>query len=324
MFVCYCFNCSYIIKEAVNMIKTKNVTDDSFLQSIKDTVYNKLNNRAGIKKIAPQLNISDNVLRNKINPNYDAHLHISELYKIIEITNDPKPLNKLSLEFDHACAQNNIYKNISDDEIIRSRSNWEIERAQTCEMIEQVRANGQVTKNEIIKLKEEIYDDFSKQLALLYKLKACVSGCDISQKIVTLDDVLNEVCDTIKNFGVSEKDIGIRQKGYLKNICDLGSSDELNAIHLREIVRFTKNHKIIDLFCQSLNYTCVNLLKYSGQPKTALFKTVRFKWDAERGETDQAISRALEDESLTVNEYNLIEKEIYNDFKIEIAVLEML
>lgn len=306
------------------MTKIKKVTDDSFLQSIKDTVYNKTNDRAGIKKIAPQLNLSDNVLRNKINPNYDAHLHLSELHKIIEITNDAEPINILAQEFNHACAQNNIYKNISDDEIMRSRSSWEMERAQTCEMIEQVRANGKVTKTEIQKLKEEIYDDFSKQLSLLYKLKSCIPEYDIPKNTITLNDLLDEVCDTIKKNNVSEKNIGIKQQGYLKNICDPGNSDELNAIHMREIVKFTKNYKIIELFCQSLNHTCVNLKKYSGQPKAKLFKTVRFKWDAERGETDQAISRALEDESLSLEEFTLIEKEIYDDFRIEIAVLEML
>ena len=302
------------------------ITDNIFTQAIYNTVHEP---RGILKSIASELGMANNVLTDKCNPNNNKLLEVVELYKIIEFTNKSKSkpdlsLSALSREFNHVCVKNNINANISDDEIIRSRSNWEIERAKTCELIDNIREDKKVTRNEIIQLKEEIYDDFSIQLALLSKLKSCVNGTSRKRNKTTLTDVftaVGEAVNKIKDISLVEKKLGIKKAGYLKNACNPKTKEQLNAIHMRGIISFTEDFGILKTFCNSLNHTCINLNAYKDTDIDDSFKKIRFKWDKERGQTDMTISNALSDESITTKDYHDIEKEIYDDFKIEIAVL---
>lgn len=302
-------------------------TSDIFIQSIFNTVHN-FNGK--VKKVAELIDIDPTVLSNKCNPSSGHKLSIHELYKIISVTKDYQSLIALSLEFHHACVQNNLYLNVNDIDIMKSRSHWETERAETCQIIDTALHDNKISRKEITAIKKTMYDDFHKELSLLVKLRGYIqtpTNKDFHQDTIpTFNIVLKTINKSIDNHPGGIETIADKlntKTGILKNKCNPDNEKHLNVHEFRNIIQITKPNKILHTFCESHNHTCIEIDQYKNVEDNELLN-IRAKWDAERGETDQTIERALSNQIISENEYRMIKKEMCEDFQREMALFSRL
>lgn len=302
-------------------------TSDIFIQSIFNTVHN-FNGK--VKKVAELIDIDPTVLSNKCNPSSDHKLSIHELHKIISVTKDYQSLIALSLEFNHACVQNNLHLNVNDTDIMKSRSNWECERAATCQIIDAALHDNKISSKEINSIKKTMYNDFHKELSLLVKLRGYIqspTNKDFYQGTApTFNTILKTVNKSIDNHpgGIEEIADKINTKtGILKNKCDPDNDKHLNVYEFRNIILITNPNKILHTFCESHNHTCLKIKHFKHADNSELLN-IRAKWDAERGETDQTIEKALNNQIISENEYRKIKKEMCEDFQREMELFSRL
>ena len=74
---------------------------------------------------------------------------------------------------------------------------------------------------------------------------------------------------------------------------------------------------------RELGYVCVEIPDYSGVSDMELLNAWA-DWDAARGETGQAIKKALDDSIISGEEIVRIKKEMFEDFQKELALLARL
>lgn len=302
-------------------------TSDIFIQSIFNTVHNF---DGKVKKVAELVDIDPTILSNKCNPSSDHKLSVFELHKIIDATKDYQSLIALSLEFNHACVQNNLYLNVNDTDIMKSRSHWESERAATCQIIDDSLHDNKISQKEISNIKKTMYNDFHKELSLLVKLRGYIqspTSKDFFQETTpTFSTILCTINDTIENHpgGIETvaKKINTRA-GILRNKVDPDNNKHLNVYEFRNIIDITNPNKILHTFCESHNHTCIEIGQFKHTDNSELLN-IRAKWDAERGETDQTIEKALSNQIISEKEYQKIKKEMCEDFQREMELFSRL
>lgn len=302
-------------------------TSDIFIQSIFNTVHN-FNGK--VKKVAELINIDPTVLSNKCNPSSEHKLSVNELHEIITVTKDYQSLIALSLEFNHACVQNNLYLNVNDTDIMKSRSNWECERAATCQIIDAALHDNKISSKEIRAIKKTMYNDFHKELSLLVKLRGYIQSPTNKEFTQDTTPTLNVILKTI-NKSIENHPGGIEaiadklntKTGILKNKCAADNNKNLNVHEFRNIIQITNPNKILHTFCESHNHTCIKIDQHKDAENNELLN-IRAKWDAERGETDQTIERALSNKIISENEHRKIKREMCEDFQREMELFSRL
>ncbi len=97
----------------------------------------------------------------------------------------------------------------------------------------------------------------------------------------------------------------------------------LNINEVRKLINVTGNHELLFELARERGYVCIDIPDYTGVSDMELLNAWA-DWDAERGETGQAIKKSLEDTAITNDELNKIRKEMFEDFQKELALLRRL
>ena len=119
------------------------------------------------------------------------------------------------------------------------------------------------------------------------------------------------------------REIGI-QPGTFNNKCDPRMPGHiLNINEVRKLINVTGNHELLFELARERGYVCIDIPDYTGVSDMELLNAWA-DWDAERGETGQAIKKSLEDTAITNDELNKIRKEMFEDFQKELALLRRL
>ena len=88
-------------------------------------------------------------------------------------------------------------------------------------------------------------------------------------------------------------------------------------------MKVTGDHRILFEMARELDYVCMEMPDFSNISDLELLNA-QADWDAERGETGQAIKKALDDTRISRVELDRIKKEMFEDFQKELALLSRL
>ena len=175
-----------------------------------------------------------------------------------------------------------------------------------------------------------MYDDFHKELSLLMKLRGLIKKPTnkyfTPNTVPTFNGILDVINHSINKFSGGIEELSKKMDttaGNIRNKCNVNNDRHFNVYELRDIIHITGENKILHTFCESHNHTCVRIKTYDDATDEELL-SIRSKWDAERGETDQVIEKALSNQIITEQEAYKIKKEMCEDFKWELALLSRL
>jgi hypothetical protein len=119
------------------------------------------------------------------------------------------------------------------------------------------------------------------------------------------------------------KKIGVNA-GTLNNKADPAMVDHtLNLYDLMAILSETKDPKILFEIAKLNGYVCLPIQDFTGTSDMEILEAWA-NWSAERGETEQAIRKALLDNKVLQPELDKIKSEMYEDFQTELELLKRL
>ncbi len=141
------------------------------------------------------------------------------------------------------------------------------------------------------------------------------------------DPVAIAIQNTGKNYHGGARqlaiDIGSSPGTFANKTNPNMENHHINIHEMREIMHVSHDYQILYEVARETDHVCVPLEDFSGVSDMELLNAWA-AWDAERGETGQAIQRALEDSSITDTEIDKIEKEMFEDFQKELELLNRL
>ena len=139
--------------------------------------------------------------------------------------------------------------------------------------------------------------------------------------------IINTIYETTHDYPGGAKALAEKLKvkaGTFNNKCDPAMPGHtLNINEVRGILKITGDHRLLFEIARELNYVCIDIPNFEGISDVELLNAWA-DWDAERGETGQAIKKALNDHSITKKELEKIRKEMFEDFEKELALLSRL
>ena len=119
------------------------------------------------------------------------------------------------------------------------------------------------------------------------------------------------------------KDLGL-QPGTFSNKCNPSVETHiLNIKELVEICKQTENLTPLHEIARELHCVCVPIEEYDGVADMQLLDAWS-DWDIERAETKKEIKEALDRHQITKQCLERIEREMFEDFRKELALLERL
>jgi hypothetical protein len=130
---------------------------------------------------------------------------------------------------------------------------------------------------------------------------------------------------TVHEYGSAELAplMGKAQR-YLDN--EVNPDNEQAKLGLDDAVAIqhaTRDYRILHAMGQTLGHACVQVADLSGISDVQLLDSI-LEWDADIGQTKAAIREALDDGDVSDEEYRRIEREVFEDFARELAVLQRL
>lgn len=142
-----------------------------------------------------------------------------------------------------------------------------------------------------------------------------------------IDPVEQAVYETAHDYPGGARALAERmglRPGTFNNKCDPAMTGHtVNLSEVRQMMRMTGDHRILLAVARELGYACVRVGDYSNVSDMELLNAWA-DWDAERGETVQAIRNALHDHAISEGEIERIRKEMYDDFQKELELLARL
>lgn len=115
------------------------------------------------------------------------------------------------------------------------------------------------------------------------------------------------------------------QAGTFTNKCNPNvQTHVLNIQELFSIIDVTGDHAIVKEIAQHYGYVCYQIDAVDEALGDAALLDAWANWEIERGETVTAIKNALDDGSISPDEFALIRKEMFDDFQMELALLKRL
>lgn len=114
------------------------------------------------------------------------------------------------------------------------------------------------------------------------------------------------------------------QPGTFSNKCN--PAMDTHVLNLREFIDLslhTEKHDILHEVARKLHCVCVPIERYTGVGDMDLLDAWS-DWDIERAETIKEIRLALDHGEATREQFDRIQKEMFEDFQKELALLERL
>ena len=127
----------------------------------------------GPKKLAAMVRMNLGTLYNKVNPTVDTHhLTVDEAIALQLAANTTSLIEAearalggvfLRIPLDLAC--------IGDLELLNAWAAWHVDTGETAAAIEQALSDGKLSRDELLKIKKEMFQDFQRELELLQRLE---------------------------------------------------------------------------------------------------------------------------------------------------------
>ena len=145
-------------------------------QSIEKTIYDTAHaHPGGAKQLAKEIGTQPGTFNNKCDPRMPGHiLNINEVRKLLKVTGNHEILFELARERGYVCIDIPDYTGISDMELLNAWADWDAERGETGQAIKKSLEDTTITKDELNKIRKEMFEDFQKELALLSRLESLV------------------------------------------------------------------------------------------------------------------------------------------------------
>ncbi len=133
------------------------------------------NYKGGAAALAPMIKCKPNSLSNKVNPKMpEADLKVNEALALMAITQNADLLKALAAELGYVALPLPPLdlRNTSDMELLTCWSEWQAEYGQTAAAINEALADGDISRQELEKIKKEMHEDIACQMELLRRLEA--------------------------------------------------------------------------------------------------------------------------------------------------------
>jgi len=150
----------------------------------------------------------------------------------------------------------------------------------------------------------------------------------VSTEVAPLPDTIKTaIYDTAHNYPGGLKALAAKmgvRAGTLNNKCDPAMEGHvLNIEDLWKMMAITGNIKVLVMLAGEMRHVIMEIKSYPDVSDIELLNSWA-EWQAERGETEQAISDALNNQKITKSELDRIKSEMFEDFQKELALLQRL
>ena len=280
----------------------------------------------GIKSLASALSINPGTLYNKCNSSMTSHhLNIQEALDMMRHTQDFRILETLCRQTHHACVSSVKFQNISDMVLFEAWTACDMEHGITAQIIREALEDGCINKAELKKIRSEMFIDFARELELLDRLKQLSGDMEpSSQKKLTLSDAIHvTIQNALLELPEIASNINVRDVDLQKKSDPTNANDILTVQETLKLMRETKEYTILYSLAEQLNHTCVVIPHYKGIDNMLLLDAWS-KWNNERSETVSTIHSALMKKAIKHDKLIKIEKEMFQDFHTELALLARL
>lgn len=143
-------------------------------KSFKDDSHRRDNN--GIDGLAKKIGVNPQTFSNKCNPKQESHIpNILDILNIMDQTKNHSIIDQIARQYGYVCMPIADYTGVSDMDLLNAWAAWGAERGETEQAIQKALENGDISKEEFKEIKNEMFEDFQKELALLARLKYLVS-----------------------------------------------------------------------------------------------------------------------------------------------------
>lgn len=149
--------------------------ESKIIKNIESTIYEVVHKyQGGALALAKKLELKPGTFNNKCDPKMASHvLNIRELVKVTSETKDYRILFDLVHSYGFACLPIDYnLEGISDIDLLNAWAEWDVERGQTAQSIQDALTDGDISQKEILRIRKEMLDDIHKELELLKRLES--------------------------------------------------------------------------------------------------------------------------------------------------------
>ncbi len=290
----------------------------------------------GAQALGKAVGSKPSTFTNKCNPNETAHrLTLDEVIAVLRVSQHYLILEVIARELGFlAVPTQSLEGQLSDLDVVRSWTAWDVENGELAGVIGQAFEDGQITVEEYEKVRVEMYEEFAVALHLLRLLEAHLTragDCPILQRLqqqVVSPTVDSAIDQTVSNYNGDLVEIaallGLRA-GNLKR--KLNPSDRKMRFNIHEIYRLmkqTEDHRILLAMAAQFGFACIHVpYNASGSADQELLDV----WSAranERAETWRSIHSAISCDKPERKDILLICTEMFEDFQASFALLRRL
>lgn len=296
---------------------------DSLEETIKNTCHAY---PGGIQSLAADLSVNEGTFYNKCNPRMPSHhINLHEALEIMRLSQDFSILQTLCRKTHHACVSIVKFQHLCDMDLFNAWTACDMEHGKTVEIIKDALADGRIYKAEFKNIRSEMFIDFAHQLELLDRLKQFSDDIEETpEKTPTLANAVHKTVESAqKDLPELASSIGMRTIDLQKKSDPENTDHILTVQESLKLIQQTDNYTILNALAKELNHTCIAIPLYEGINDMELLDAWS-SWSDERGDTVSVIHTTLSDEKIEKSELLKIEKEMFQDFHTELALLARL
>jgi len=239
---------------------------------------------------------------------------------------DVRILEFLCRETHHACVPQTQFRHVGDMALFEAWTASDIEHGKTAESIHEALNDKRIDEKEYHHIRAEMFVDFARQLELLNRLNAFYNN-PLPDHPPAITDLKQATFETVQQYsaGLTQlaKKTGMREVDLRKKSSPEHPDEYLSLQDTLKLMIETKNFTILYCISQLLEHSCISIPTYQGEDDMALLDAWSH-WSDERGDTVAAIHKALIDGAIDRQESIRIEKEMFQDFETELALLARL
>ncbi len=280
-----------------------------------------------IKALASDLSIAQGTLYNKCNPGMTSHcLNLQEALNIMHLSQNFSILQVLCRKTHHACVSTVTFQHISDMVLFEAWTACDMEHGKTVTMIREALEDRRIDEMEFRQIRSEMFIDFARELELLDRLRQYAGLPEPTSPVETfsLEESITETVRTTQlDFAKLAASAGMREIELRKKSDPNQPDDILTILEALKLMLTTKNYTILHTLSGMLKHTSIEIPHYEGIDDMELLDAWS-SWSDERSDTVSTIHKALVDGTTDRAELGLIEKEMFQDFHTELALLARL
>jgi hypothetical protein len=298
------------------------------MDSLEEAIYKSCHEYPGkIKALASDLSIAQGTLYNKCSPGMTSHcVNLQEALEIMRLSRDFSILEVLCRKTHHACVLNATFRHVSDMVLFDAWTACDMEHGKTVTLIREALADKRIDDMEFRKIRSEMFIDFARELELLDRLRQ-YAGLAIpppSTDPVPLSACIAETITTCtQNLAALAESIGMREVDLRKKSDPARPDGILTLQETLKLMQASENYAILHALAGLLDHTCIPIPRYDGIDDMELLDAWS-SWSDERSDTVSSIHDALVDGKMVSRELEQIEREMFQEFHTELALLARL